>query len=994
MGNQIGVENIQQSNYWTIFDHSPEAILLIAKNGRIVECNLAARHLFLAADKDVLLGSNIDRFLSADFMQAFLQFHAREAHQDHLLVRTQGQNSLGASFPAFVNLQALQLGNRELFLLRIRDATIQDQITDAFYRQDAILTAITFAAECFLKSKTWSKDILAILQRLGDVTQTQRVSIIQLQMESKEQQFITLYEWVAGRQKLAPTDPADASPDAQLGYYRWAAAFHRGELIHGPREQFSAPEREILARYGIQSLCLVPIFVNHVWWGIIAFEERTYRRVWASVELESLRMVANLIGQAIHRQQTSHELQQQQRYQAMLNEITQAALRGDDFQATLQTLTRHLQKIFQADACFLTLWNEEKKLAQPVAASGPLATVYRTFHTDPGEATVTQLILKNNDVLGIEDFPNDESLSVHVRRLSPATRSILGIPLGSDPEKLGAAILAYDQLHRFNAEDFDLARQISGQISLIYSKVILIEETRRQLAELQLLQEVVQATNTAETEDELLGQVTEIVSKRIYNANFGFILLDEDTKQLNTHSSYYVVHDIQHPENIPLGTGVVGTVAQTGKTLYVSDTCQYQGYLGNCDEFRSELCVPVKLGSQIFGVINVESLQLDAFNRADVRLVETIAGQVGTALHKLRLLMLERQRRQEAETLRLVTASITASLDIDEVLNGILDMLEEVVPYDSASLLLISAEGIRTVAARYAPDHLPADTPPGLIESQHIRELIDKRHPVIIPDTHVDPRWIVVPELDYIGCWMGVPLIVHNQVIGILNLDKAQPKFYTVRLAEIASAYANQAAVAVENARLYAELESAYLQTVLALARAMDARDSYTAGHSQRLRDLSISVAEGIGMQPDQVLDIQWAALLHDIGKIGVPDEILRKPGPLSPGEWEVMKQHPLIGAEIIAPVSKLEKVVPIVRHHQEKWDGSGYPDGLAGEQIPLSARVLAVVDAYTAITDDRVYRPARSHAEAVQELRRCAGTQFDPWIVRLFLEKIEQTRG
>jgi putative nucleotidyltransferase with HDIG domain/PAS domain S-box-containing protein len=992
MGNHIEVESIQQSDYWAIFNHSPEAVLLVAKNGVIVECNLAARQLFLAADKNQLLESPIDQYFTPNILDAFQQIQTSEPQQEHLMVRTQAQNLLGSRFPATIYLQLLELSNQELFLLQIRDATIDDQITDAFYRQDAILTAITFAAERFLNGETWSKDILAILQRLGEVTQTQRVMLLQLRTDAqtKQHQLFTLYEWNAAGSTLTQANSAHNTLYSQLETHKWWAAFQRGEPIHGPQEQFSARESTLLSSHGIQSLCLVPIFVEHNWWGIIAFEEFTYQRIWSSVELESLRMVAKLIGQAIQRQLTGHEIQQQH-YQILLNEITQAALRGDDFQATLQFLTRHLQKIFQSDACYLTLWHEDKNLAQPIAASGPLATVYQTFRTDPGEATVTQLILETNDVIAIEDFPNSDLFSLHVRRLVPTTRSILGIALGSDPQKLGAAILAYDQPHHFTTQDIDLARQITDQISLIFSKVILFEETRRQLDELQLLQEIAQAANNAETEEELLNQVTEIVSKGIYNANFGFMLLNENTNSLYTHPAYHIKQNLLDQERIPLGSGVVGKVAQSGNTLYVADTCLYEGYLGNCTEFRSELCVPVKLGSQIFGVINVESMQVDAFTKADVRLVETIAGQVGTALHKLRLLQLERQRRQEAETLRRVTASITASLDIDEVLNGILNMLEEVVPYDSASLILFSPEGFRIVAARYAEYGIPKETPTGLIESQHIRRLIDQRHPVIIADTNTEASWVPVPGLEYIGCWMGVPLIVHNQAIGILNLDKEEPNFYTERMAEIAGAYANQAAIAVDNARLYAELESAYLQTVLSLARAMDARDSYTAGHSQRLRDLAILIAEEMGMQPDQVLDIQWAALLHDIGKIGVPDEILRKPGPLSSEEWEVMKQHPVIGAEIIAPVSKLENVVPIVRHHQEKWDGSGYPDGLTGEQIPLSARVMAIVDAYTAITDERVYRPARNHAEALQELRRCIGTQFDPQVMRVFLDKIKQ---
>ena len=132
------------------------------------------------------------------------------------------------------------------------------------------------------------------------------------------------------------------------------------------------------------------------------------------------------------------------------------------------------------------------------------------------------------------------------------------------------------------------------------------------------------------------------------------------------------------------------------------------------------------------------------------------------------------------------------------------------------------------------------------------------------------------------------------------------------------------------------------------------------------------------------------AALLHDIGKLGIPDAILRKPGALEAPEWEVMRCHPAMGADIITPVKKLERVVPLIRYHHEKYDGSGYPDGLAGTNIPLGARILKVVDAYGAMTDTRSYRPARTPAAAVAELARCAGTDFDPQVVEVFLGIVE----
>ncbi len=181
-------------------------------------------------------------------------------------------------------------------------------------------------------------------------------------------------------------------------------------------------------------------------------------------------------------------------------------------------------------------------------------------------------------------------------------------------------------------------------------------------------------------------------------------------------------------------------------------------------------------------------------------------------------------------------------------------------------------------------------------------------------------------------------------------------------------------------------LEEAYLQMVVALAAAVESRDTYTADHSERIARWADAVAAKLNCSGADIKDIRRAAWLHDIGKIGIPDSILRKPVSLTKTEWAVMRQHPVIGEEILSSVDRMRGVAKLVRHHQERWDGAGYPDRLKGEQIPLGARILAVVDAYSAMVDARPYKKARSHEEAVTELRRCAGAQFDPRVVEVFL--------
>ncbi len=196
------------------------------------------------------------------------------------------------------------------------------------------------------------------------------------------------------------------------------------------------------------------------------------------------------------------------------------------------------------------------------------------------------------------------------------------------------------------------------------------------------------------------------------------------------------------------------------------------------------------------------------------------------------------------------------------------------------------------------------------------------------------------------------------------------------------------------------EQERSYIEAVGALVIAIDARDNDTTGHSFRVARYAERLGRELGIEGEQLRALEWGALLHDIGKIAVPDAVLRKAGPLTAEEWHIMHQHPAWGVEMLADVSFLRPALEIIQHHQERWDGMGYPASLAGEDIPLGARLFAVIDAYDAITSDRPYRRAESHEHALSELQRVAGTQLDPRIVEAFvrlpkeeLEKIQELR-
>ncbi|MCI0530658.1 MAG: HD-GYP domain-containing protein, partial [candidate division Zixibacteria bacterium] len=239
-----------------------------------------------------------------------------------------------------------------------------------------------------------------------------------------------------------------------------------------------------------------------------------------------------------------------------------------------------------------------------------------------------------------------------------------------------------------------------------------------------------------------------------------------------------------------------------------------------------------------------------------------------------------------------------------------------------------------------------------------------------------------------IASLISFPLLVKDKIIGFLYLARYVPReCFTTDDIQPLSILAAKAAIWLETSRLYQHLELAYLDTIKALANAVEARDVYTRGHTERVCCIAEALAHQLGWDLQQMNQIKMGSILHDIGKIGVPDRILNKPNSLTMDEFEVMKKHPQMGAKMLEGINFLEPALPYILYHHERFDGKGYPFGLKGEDIPLEGRLMAVVDTFDAITSDRPYRKNRGFTTAIQELREHSGTQFDPAMADALIE-------
>lgn len=387
-------------------------------------------------------------------------------------------------------------------------------------------------------------------------------------------------------------------------------------------------------------------------------------------------------------------------------------------------------------------------------------------------------------------------------------RSLSVIPLLNRRQALGVLVIYSSKEAYFTDTRIDILQSFANQAAVALTNARLLEAEQRQMEELIVLHAVATVTAEAASEDQLLEQATQIIGATLYPDNFGVLLLDTDDHVLRLHASYRTRETIR-AKTIPLGQGVTGQVAADGHARLVHDVTVESNYLDYEQSTRSELCVPLKIGKHIIGVINAESKSRNAFTSTDERLLVTIASQIATAIEKVRLLQAERRRRQEAETLREATAALTSALDLQQVLDAILINLKRVVPYDSACVFLLQGDDLHAVAGIGFPESQNVIGYNFSASNMLFREIQHTRQPLCLTDAQIDHRFEAWSDTDQIRGWMGVPLISSGEVAGCLTLDNKQRGAYAQAEAELVQAFADHAAIALANAELFTKATEA-----------------------------------------------------------------------------------------------------------------------------------------------------------------------------------------
>jgi response regulator RpfG family c-di-GMP phosphodiesterase len=370
--------------------------------------------------------------------------------------------------------------------------------------------------------------------------------------------------------------------------------------------------------------------------------------------------------------------------------------------------------------------------------------------------------------------------------------------------------------------------------------------------------------------------------------------------------------------------------------------------------------------------------------------VEEVVHTIRRGLEKQKL-QAENIRLKEALSLYKVSEAIAASLSLDQVLGTVTDAAIHEVDADMVAVILEDGMGGHFERAREVNPRFRYEGTLGEFDVAVLSEHFTSDRPLLEHGPRSFRYFSQPPEAVESQSLVVTRLRVRGRVVGFLcSASFTMGKRFDEGQRKLLQIVTNRASAAIENARLYEDLKATFRQTIRGLASAIDKMDRYTAGHSERVSAYAQILAIKLGLSEDQVEIVRQSALMHDIGKIGCVMN-LNKPGKLSQQEYEVFQQHPLHGRDILEPIEFLHPLIPGVHLHHERWDGGGYPLGLKGQDIPLIARLISVADTYDAMTSDRAYRKALPHEVAINEIRRCTKSQFDPDIAHPFLEAIEE---
>lgn len=751
-----------------------------------------------------------------------------------------------------------------------------------------------------------------------------------------------------------------------------------------------------------QSAAYTPMLVKGKVIGLL--ELQSYRNyAYAPDDLDLLQMIANQIGLAI---QNARLFQEAYDYLHELQTLYQAGLELGSLlepRAIGAKIIEVLQRRMRWQHAVVRVRRDNSDELETIGYGAPALTPEQI----PAEIErLNRLISRVGQGLtgwviqhGVSVRCGDVSNDPRYVETYPGIRSGVYAPIRLGERVLGAIGVESDQPNAFDESAERFLCTLATQAASALENARLFAETRARVRELEVIAAVSRALSAASTRAEMYTAVLDQLVPAL-NVDGGLIeTLDPASGELLIQAVRGVGESLIG-RRIPRGASLSAYVLETGKPYFNndarSDPLLFDAQVfGEC---RAAAGVPMRIGTQILGLVWLASRR--ALTDDDVRVLTAIADITANALHRAALNEQTEHQVRRLSALRAIDRVISSSFDLRITLAIILEHTLTELKVDAVNVLVhhphthvleyAASRGFRTRAVERTRVHCGEGLAGQVaLDRQviHLTNLANHAADAIIKEL-VDEGYTE---------YYGVPLIAKGNVVGVMEIFNRTPLPRDPEWREFCETLAGQAAIAIDNARLFGELQQSHTDLILAYdatiegwSRALELRDKETEGHTERVTEMTLRLARAFGFREDEIVHIRRGALMHDIGKIAIPDAILHKPGKLTDEEWTLMREHPRRAYEMLLPIAYLRPALDIPYCHHERWDGTGYPRGLKGEEIPLAARLFAVVDMFDALISDRPYRQAWSREQACEYIRQQAGKCFDPRVVEVFLQMIK----
>ncbi len=747
-------------------------------------------------------------------------------------------------------------------------------------------------------------------------------------------------------------------------------------------------------------LC-VPLKTGQQTIGCINFESNR-ENAFTEDDEQLMTTLAGEVAIAIERARFFEEARRRVEEFTILYNITSDLGAFTSVEALVQEIPHRIMNLLNVTGAGVYLYRKAENELELASITPPLIPTGTRLHMGEGMAG---RVAQSRKPSIIADY---QKWSLRCRKYDNLSfAAVVEVPMFYGSELFGviSAFTTADDLkrkqRRFSDNDVQLLSLFAASAASALHGILLLEDARQRVHELETLQAVSSELRQARTLQEMIPIFVKYSAQAIGAKSGSIYLLEESRSEwvaigwVNADGSWSPPQgNMRHK----FDEGVTGHVGTSGEIYITEDwrtdpvTVTLPVELPYLNSLKCGISIPLHAEESIIGVMHLWFPETHIFTEAEKRLLTAIADMAGSAIQRARLYDETQKRLRYISTLHNIDTAINASVDLNITLKIILGNAIRELGVDAAAIALLLPQ---SRALEYIASH---GFQACIIEGVRLHPGEDLAWQAIIQrqivslDAETQKKHDIFRAENFVSQY-AIPLVAKGQVQGVLQVFHRAPLNPSPDWFNFLTTLAGQTAVAVDSATLYEnlqrsnlELSLAYDATIEGWSRALDLRDRETEGHTQRVTELTVSLARAVGLSEEQIVHIRRGALLHDIGKMGVPDNILFKQGELTPEEQEIMRQHPKFAYDMLSPIEYLRPALDIPYCHHERWDGSGYPRGLKGEEIPLAARLFAVVDVYDAITSDRPYRKAWSQQKAMEYLQQQAGKHFDPQAVKAFL--------